>query len=68
MVDDAPRDGGVELSVDLAEVDLQIALSRGRDRIDAERVVAGCDERRHHPAELTTTDLDDGRRRRGEVL
>ena len=68
VVDDAPGDGGVELSFELTEVGLQVALSRRRKRIDAERVVAGRGERRHHPAELAAPQLDDARRRRGQVL
>ena len=68
MVDDASGDDGVELAVDLAEVDLPEARPRGRARIDAERVVARVDERRHDAAGVAAADLEDARRSRRQLL
>jgi hypothetical protein len=58
MVDDAPSDDGVERAVDLAKVRLPEARPRRRARVDADRVVARLDERRHDAAEVAAPDFE----------
>jgi hypothetical protein len=67
VVEDAPGDDRVELLVDVAEVPVAVARPRGCARVDAERVVAGLDERWHDAADVSAPDVEHVRRSRGQV-
>ena len=68
VMNDAPGHDRVELALDLAKVHLTETRPYRRARVDADRVVARIDERRHDAAAIAATDLEDPRRSGWHVM
>ena len=69
MVEHAPGDDRVPpTGLELLEARPDEPVSVGRVGVDAEHLVAERGERRHDAARAPTADLEDARRRRGQVL